>query len=94
MKLFRNTFLACKVAFCNEIYEFCKKNDINYSRMVNLACNDERIGQSHNKVPGHDGRKGFGGLVGTVVGGAVGLANPAIGFATGANVGGSIGGYF
>ena len=40
------------------------------------------------------GRKGFGGLVGTVVGGAVGLANPAIGFATGANVGGSIVGYF
>lgn len=61
LKLFRNIFLACKVAFCNEIYEFCNKNDINYSRMVNLACNDERIGQSHNKVPGHDGRKGFGG---------------------------------
>ena len=40
------------------------------------------------------GSKGFGGLLGTVAGGAIGLANPAIGFATGANVGGSIGGYF
>ena len=40
------------------------------------------------------GSKGFGGLIGTVAGGAIGLANPAIGFATGANVGGSIGGYF
>lgn len=40
------------------------------------------------------GSKGFGGLLGTVAGGAIGLANPAIGFATGANVGGSIGSYF
>ena len=29
--------------------------------MINLACNDKRIGHSHSMVPGHDGKKGYGG---------------------------------
>jgi len=61
IKLFRNTFLATKVAYCNEIYEFCKKSGINYESVRDLATRDPRIGEGHTNVPGHDGKKGFGG---------------------------------
>ena len=61
IKLFRNCFLATKVSFCNEICEFCEKNDINYNNVRELAASDDRILHSHTYVPGHDGKKGFGG---------------------------------
>ena len=61
VKLFRNIFLATKVALCNEIYDFCQLNDIQYDTMIKHACNDSRIGHSHTAVPGHDGHRGFGG---------------------------------
>ena len=61
VKMFRNCFLSTKVSFCNEIYEFCEKKGINYENMRRVAANDDRITQSHTSVPGHDGKKGFGG---------------------------------
>lgn len=61
VKLFRNCFLATKVSFCNEIYEFCSKKNINYENIRELATIDERITPSHSKVPGKDGHFGFGG---------------------------------
>ena len=61
VKLFRNTFLATKVSFCNEIYQYCQSENINYDNMIKLACNDSRIGHSHSKIPGPDGKMGFGG---------------------------------
>lgn len=61
VKIFRNCFLATKVSFCNEIYEYCQKTNVNYQNMINIAANDSRILSSHTTVPGHDGKKGFGG---------------------------------
>ena len=61
VKMFRNCFLSTKVSFCNEIYEFCEKKNINYENVRKVAANDDRIMHSHTSVPGHDGRKGFGG---------------------------------
>ena len=61
IKLFRNTFLATKISYCNEIYEYCQKAEIDYERVRKYATNDTRIGGSHTNVPGHDGKKGFGG---------------------------------
>ena len=61
VKMFRNCFLATKVSFCNEIYEFCEKIGISYENVRNVAANDDRILHSHTKVPGHDNKKGFGG---------------------------------
>lgn len=61
VKYFRNNFLALKVSFCNEIYDFCQKLDINYAIISQIACSDERIGTSHIQVPGIDGHRGFGG---------------------------------
>lgn len=61
VKLFRNCYLSTKISFCNEIYRFCEKQNIEYENVRNIACNDERIGHSHSNVPGHDGKFGFGG---------------------------------
>lgn len=61
VKYFRNTFLATKVSFCNEIYNFCMKKGIDYDRMISIAADDNRISMSHTSVPGHDGKFGFGG---------------------------------
>tara|TARA_B110000208_G_C11685271_1_gene400272 strand:- start:293 stop:1129 length:837 start_codon:yes stop_codon:yes gene_type:complete len=61
VKLFRNCFLATKVSFCNEIYEYCSLKNINYDKMIDIACNDRRITHSHINVPGSDGVFGFGG---------------------------------
>ena len=61
VKYFRNTFLSVKVSYCNEIYEYCQKKGINYENVRKIAALDKRIGLSHTKVPGHDGKLGFGG---------------------------------
>lgn len=61
IKLFRNCMLATKVSFCNEISEFCTLKDIDYENVRKLACEDPRILHSHSKVPGPDGKYGFGG---------------------------------
>lgn len=61
IKLFRNNFLSLKVSFCNEIYDYCEKINVNYDTVSKIACLDKRIGQSHISVPGHDGKRGFGG---------------------------------
>ena len=56
-----NNFLSLKVSFANEIYSVCKKLDINYDEMINMAMQDQRLGQSHWAVPGHDGKFGYSG---------------------------------
>ena len=61
IKLFRNCFLATKVSFCNELYKYCEKINVDYETVRNIAVMDNRIGESHTKVPGHDNKFGFGG---------------------------------
>uniref|UniRef100_A0A6C0BY69 Uncharacterized protein n=1 Tax=viral metagenome TaxID=1070528 RepID=A0A6C0BY69_9ZZZZ len=61
VKMFRNVFLATKVSICNEFAQYCEKKEINYENVRRVATEDERIGEKHSKVPGHDGKKGFGG---------------------------------
>ena len=61
VKYFRNCYLATKVSFCNEIYSICKKLNISYENVKDLAVEDSRITDSHTNVPGHDGKFGFGG---------------------------------
>jgi nucleotide sugar dehydrogenase len=60
-KYARNCFLATKVGFCNEIYRFCNKYDIDYENVRKGFVLDDRIGESHTNVPGPDGMLGFGG---------------------------------
>jgi UDPglucose 6-dehydrogenase len=61
VKYVRNTFLSVKVSFCNEMEEFCRMKGINYDGVRTAMALDSRIGLSHTAVPGHDGKRGFGG---------------------------------
>jgi UDPglucose 6-dehydrogenase len=61
IKMFKNCYLATKVSFCNEIYQFCENKQVNYEVVRALSTADERILPSHSRVPGHDGQRGFGG---------------------------------
>ena len=61
VKYFANTFLATKVSFANEMKMICDKLDIDYSKVVEYAAYDNRLGDSHWSVPGPDGKLGFGG---------------------------------
>ena len=58
-----NTFLASKVIFFNELYAVFEKLNTSdsWDEVINIISKDKRIGKSHMNVPGHDGRKGFGG---------------------------------
>ena len=61
IKLFKNTFLAVKVGFCNEFFRFCEGNNVNYEKVIKGVITDTRITSSHTRVPGNDGKFGFGG---------------------------------
>ena len=61
VKYFTNSLLATKVSFANEIFQLCQKLELDYDKVIEYAIQDERIGNSHLNVPGHDGDLGFGG---------------------------------
>lgn len=61
VKYVTNCFLACKVAFANEINQICQKLEIDYDKVIEYATKDKRLGTSHWAVPGPDGKLGFGG---------------------------------
>jgi len=58
-----NTFLATKVLFFNEIHDVFNKfkNNDDWETFIQAISLDKRIGKSHMNVPGHDGKRGFGG---------------------------------
>jgi len=56
-----NTFLATKVTFFNQLYDAVQDYGASYNMIVNAVEEDERVGKSHNRVPGYDGKRGFGG---------------------------------
>lgn len=56
-----NTFLATKVEFFNEWKDYADKKGARFANIANIVGADPRIGMSHTKVPGPDGRFGFGG---------------------------------
>lgn len=61
VKLVRNCFLAVKVSFFNEIFQFCLSRKINFNRVKDTVIKDSRVGASHTRVPGNNGMLGFGG---------------------------------
>ena len=61
IKYFRNAFLATKVSFFNEIYDFCKAYDINFDQVQRGVTADNRIGESHSFVWPEEGTRGWGG---------------------------------
>lgn len=61
-KYMMNCYLAAKVSFMNEFYQVAQTLDIQWDQFVNLAQWDQRIGATHTKVPGPDGKFGWAGL--------------------------------
>jgi len=61
VKYVTNSFLATKVSFANEMYQICEGLDVDYDKVIEYSCYDERLGKSHWAVPGPDGDFGYGG---------------------------------
>lgn len=62
IKYFRNAYLATKVSFFNEIYDFCQTYDIDFDQVRGGVGADERIGNSHTFVMPEEGLRGWGGM--------------------------------
>jgi UDPglucose 6-dehydrogenase len=60
-KYLANCFLATKVIFANEFKKLCDKVNVDYGRIAEVAVLDKRLGHTHWRVPGPDGKFGFGG---------------------------------
>ena len=56
-----NSFLATKVVFMNELWNVAVASGLDFDTIASMIKLDERIGNSHTKVPGPDGSFGFGG---------------------------------
>ena len=57
-----NSFLATKITFFNQLYDLCRINgNVNFNTIIKAVGADNRIAPSHTKVPGFDGKQGYGG---------------------------------
>ena len=61
IKYMNNCFFATKVSFLNEMKQVSDRCGADWDRAVEGFIRDGRIGHSHMKVPGPDGKFGFGG---------------------------------
>jgi UDPglucose 6-dehydrogenase len=62
IKYTHNCFLSVKVGFFNDIYDVCRKLGIQYDDMMEGVHAIGQVGRNHSKVPGPDGKPGFGGM--------------------------------
>lgn len=62
IKYFRNAYLATKVSFFNEIYDFCAAYGVDFEQVRAGVTADSRIGESHSHVWPADGVRGWGGM--------------------------------
>ncbi len=61
IKYMNNTFFATKVSIMNEFKLLSDKIGANWEDAVRGFVSDGRVGDSHLNVPGHDGKRGYGG---------------------------------
>lgn len=57
-KALRNSFLALKVSFFNQVYDYCEAHGLDYSDVARGIGDDRRIGMSHTEVTKE---RGYGG---------------------------------
>lgn len=58
VKNFRNAYLATKVSFFNQVYDFCESKGLEFTEVHGGLIQDPRVGESHTKVTDE---RGFGG---------------------------------
>ena len=56
-----NSFLSTKVTFFNQLYDLVNLYGCNFNSIVRAVGKDERVGMGHTRVPGFDGKRGYGG---------------------------------
>ena len=56
-----NSFLSTKITFFNQLYDLVNLYGCNFNTIVRAAGADDRVGMGHTRVPGFDGKRGFGG---------------------------------
>lgn len=56
-----NCFLASKVLWFNQFYDVVSNFSGNFGTIINAIGSDSRISDSHTRVPGFDGKRGYGG---------------------------------
>lgn len=61
IKYFENSFLATKLSFYNEMYDFCDAYNLNYESVRTGLGYDTRIGMDHTIVDPDKGYRGWGG---------------------------------
>lgn len=61
LKYMCNCYFATKVTFMNQMYQICEGMGIEYEKLRQLFVSDNRITDSHTKVPGFDNKFGFSG---------------------------------
>lgn len=61
VKLIQNSFFAVKISFFNEVNFLCQRLGLDWYRVLAAVLADGRIAHSHTRVPGPDGKHGFGG---------------------------------
>ena len=57
-KQLRNSFLALKVTYFNQVFDFCNAQNINFDSVRKFITSDDRINESHSFVTD---KRGFGG---------------------------------
>lgn len=60
-KYIANTFLTTKVSFANEMSAIAQGLKLDWDELQKIIVTDPRLGKSHWKVPGPDGRTGYSG---------------------------------
>lgn len=60
-KYAHNVFGALKVTYFNCIYDLCQKNNLDYEKVREGVLGSTYINATHTKVPGPDGKLGYGG---------------------------------
>jgi len=56
-----NSFLSMKITFMNQLKKVMDDYGGSYNQLSRALMADQRIGYSHMKIPGPDGKEGFGG---------------------------------
>lgn len=56
-----NSFLSVKVTFFNQLFDLAQDAGANYNNIIKALDSEPRIGSTHMRVPGFDGKRGFGG---------------------------------
>lgn len=56
-----NSFLALKLTFFNQLYDLVNFKNCSYNIVTRAIGRDPRVGIGHTRVPGYDGKRGYGG---------------------------------